>query len=209
MVPTTTIDLHVERREILGKKVKALRRHGQVPGVLHSVGLVSTPIQAEQFELERALLRGASRGLVTLYVGDDPPTRAVMRRLSRVVTTGKVSHFSLVVVSDAKKFRASVPIRLTGVASAVEAQHGVLHHNLRAVEVECFPEQLPREFVLDLSTMTAVRDAIRVRDITCPADVQLLTDPEQVIANVSILRRGEVPVAAPEELPVADATPSA
>ena len=47
------ITLKIAKREVLGKKVKMLRRQGITPGVVYGAGMEAVPIQAEAGEVLR------------------------------------------------------------------------------------------------------------------------------------------------------------
>jgi len=54
---------------------------------------------------------------------------------------------------------------------------------LREVEIECLPENLVAEIEVDLSAIRTADDVLHVSDITAPKGVEILTDPELVVAR--------------------------
>jgi len=60
---------------------------------------------------------------------------------------------------------------------------GILEHELREIEVECFPTDVPSAYKVDI-TQLQVGDNITVGDIEVSEGVIILTEAEQVIASV-------------------------
>jgi large subunit ribosomal protein L25 len=56
---------------------------------------------------------------------------------------------------------------------------------LETLEVESFPQDLPSRFVVDISVLEELGDAIYVRDLAIPANVTLLTELEEMIVLVT------------------------
>jgi large subunit ribosomal protein L25 len=90
-------------------------------------------------------------------------------------------HVDFLAVSLTEKIRADVTIDLTGVAPAVKDYNAIIVHNLSSLEVECLPQNLPQSFVVDLSSLAKIGDAVYVRDIPAPAKVEILTHADDII----------------------------
>jgi large subunit ribosomal protein L25 len=59
--------------------------------------------------------------------------------------------------------------------------------------VEALPADLPDRIEIDLANLVNIGDAIHVRDLSLPAEVEVLTDPEEMIVLIT------APAAAEEE----------
>ncbi len=94
-----------------------------------------------------------------------------------------------------------------GEAPAVKVHGGVLQHHLNQIEVECLPDQFPTHFVVDVSNLTELHDMVRVKDLTCPPGVTILSDQDEAIVNVSASRAAAA-AAAEEEAAAAAAAPA-
>jgi large subunit ribosomal protein L25 len=106
-------------------------------------------------------------------------------------------HVDFLAVSLTEKIRAEVTIDLTGIAPAVKDFNAMIVHNISALEVECLPQDLPESFVVDLSSLTKIGDAVYVRDISAPAKVEILTHADEIIV-VATATKEEVEVEAVE-----------
>jgi large subunit ribosomal protein L25 len=65
------------------------------------------------------------------------------------------------------------------------------------VAIEALPRDLPEKIELDVSKME-LGDVKRVSDLTAPAGVSILTDPDEALASV-VAPRVEEPTLTPEE----------
>ncbi len=64
MVQKTRVELDVTAREVLGKKVKALRRGGVTPANLYGSGVESRAIQVPNDELNRVLTEAGRNEII-------------------------------------------------------------------------------------------------------------------------------------------------
>ncbi len=88
-------------------------------------------------------------------------------------------------VSLTEKIRTNVGIELTGISPAVKDYNGVIVQELDEDEVEALPQELPDKFIVDISTLAKIGDAIFVRDLNVPASIEVLNDPNEVIVIVT------------------------
>ena len=68
---------------------------------------------------------------------------------------------------------------------------GTVLQQLRMLDVEALPLEMPGQADVDLDTLTEPDGAIRVSDISLPGNVTVLTDPDEVVVRIE-QRRAEV-----------------
>ena len=193
-----TIKLEAQPREILGKKVKNLRRQGLVPANVYGRHLESTPVQLSERAVALQLLRASASSLVSLEV-DGSPRTVLVKKLQRHPTSGRVLHVDFYQVAMTEKLRASVPLHFVGEAPAVKQSGGTLLHSVSSVEVESLPADLPAGIEVDVSKLETTADAITVGDLSLPEGVTILSDPAGVVATVVPPAVAPVEVEAAEE----------
>jgi large subunit ribosomal protein L25 len=190
------IVLNMEPRTIVGKQVKALRREGNVPAVLYSRRGEPVILQANNRELLRVLQRAGGSRLVKLNIaGEKDAPMALVREVQREPIKGSVLHVDFFGVSMTEAIKVEIPIRYEGASPAVTRNEGVLIHSMDSIEIECLPGDLIDSVSIDVSTLQKVGDVIRVSDLTVPAAVKLLADPEAAVARVTYLAGEEVEAA--------------
>jgi large subunit ribosomal protein L25 len=91
-----------------------------------------------------------------------------------------------------EKIEATVHLRLVGEPLGVREQAGVLEQIVREVEIRCEPRDIPEHIDVDVTNLE-VHDVLHVSDIPTSEGVEILDDPETVIATVGVVK--EEPVA--------------
>ena len=177
------IELKVEKRTLLGKKVKRLRRQGLIPAIIYGHETEPIPVQIEERELTRVLAQAGPNRLITLRL-DGQPRLALAREIQRDVITDKLLHVDFYTVVMTEKLSAEVPLILVGESPAVERREGVLQHGIDTVEVECLPGDLIHSIEVDLSELKELGQAIYVKDLKVPPSVEILTDGEEMVVKV-------------------------
>ena len=107
---------------------------------------------------------------------------------------GRLIHADFKRLVKGQKIEVTVPLHLTGEPIGVREQEGVLEQIIREIEIRVEPREIPDAIDVDVSNL-AVHDVLHVSDIQVGANIEILDDPEQVIATVGIVK--EEPVAAP------------
>lgn len=190
--------LKANKRDVVGKKVGALRRAGKLPAVLYGRGLDSTPIMLDAHQVWLTLSGLTSSSLVTIDL-DGKEYLALVRDEQRDCIQNQRVHVDFQAVSLTEKIRTNVGIELTGAAPAVKDFGAVIVHGLEELEVECLPQDLPERLVVDISGLAAIGDSIHVRDLTVAGQVEILEDLDGVIVSATAPKGEVVGEAAGEE----------
>jgi len=190
------MQLIAEKREIVGKKVAAMRGNGLTPAELYGHGSENVHLSVPTKELHRLMKTEGTSTLVDLMV-DGKSHRVLIHDVQHSVHNGEVQHVDFYAVRKGEKIKARVPITFVGESAAVKADGGVLNKNLHELEIEALPDDLPHEITVDISALAALDTAIHLKDITLPKGVHAHADPETVIISVAPPRVQEEPVAAP------------
>lgn len=178
---TDRITIEAETREITGKEVNRLRREGWIPGVIYGK-LGSQSVQMEQKALRRALRVVGTSHLADVNVGGMVKT-VLVREIQQHPTRGDLVHIDFLEVDMKSKLRAAAELVTVGTAVPEAAGLGVATLMLREVEIECLPENLVAEIEIDLSAIRTADDVLHVSDIKAPKGVEIVTDPELVVAR--------------------------
>ena len=190
--------LSVDKRTVLGKKVKVLRREGLLPANVYGKGLSSVAIQLPLSEFESVHKEVGETGLIELdFDGKKHPV--LVKNLQLAYPSRTPLHVDFFQVNLKEKVKAMIPLVLTGEAQAVTDKIGTLLQTLNEVEVEALPDKLPENIEIDVTPLAAIDDQRTVADLTVPEDVTILTDAGQVIVKIAELVAPE-----PEPEPVAE-----
>ncbi|MHC4505905.1 MAG: 50S ribosomal protein L25 [Planctomycetota bacterium] len=180
--------LQVEIREGRGKGVaRKLRAAGRIPAVCYGKGDETVSLSLNPMVLRRVLEKSDTgmNTIISLDVpgGGDPHGRVVLlRELQRDPVRGGYLHADFYSVDLEQTVEVSVPLHLTGKAPGVELG-GILDQQLREIELECMPLNIPREVQVDVSTLE-LGDSVHVRDVPLPEGVTLRSDGDLSIVSV-------------------------
>lgn len=190
--------LKASRREVLGKKVGALRRAGKLPAVLYGHRIESTPIMLDAHEAALRLSHLTSSSLVMIEL-DGTEYPALVRERQRDYLKNRLLHLDFQVISMTEKVTTKVGIELTGTAPAVKELNAVIVTVLNELEVECMPQDLPARIVIDISGLDAIGAGVHVRDVVISDKVKILEDPAEMIVVATATREEKVVEEAPAE----------
>jgi len=194
------IVLDAKRREVIGKKVKNLRREGKLPAVLFGHGIESTPIVLDLRETTKILSSVGSSTLITVNLEGNEHA-VLVRERQRDILYRTLLHIDFQAISMTETVRAQVPIHIGDVeAPAVESYGAMINTGLDVLEIECLPQDLPDRIRIDVSGLIEIGDSILVQDISLPDGIQVLDDPEGLIVVASAPIAEEVEEEVEEEI---------
>ena len=205
---TNQTELKVDNRQILGKKVRFLRRQGITPVHVFGQGIESMALQCDTVTLRRTIAKTGRTGLINLKIGSEKsPRTVVVRKVQTDPSTGEMLHVDFGQIEMAEELTLEVPVVLTGESPALNLKENTLARELNTLTVRCLPAKIPSEIELDITSLTEADQAIRVNDIDLGEDITILNDPELVVVRISS-RSAEVmaePVAAEEPVEAQEA----
>jgi large subunit ribosomal protein L25 len=172
--------VQAEKRTVIGKQVKALRREGKLPAVIYGYGIDPISIVLDQRSASRLLAKASSSTLVTIELaGVQYPTLVREKQLDFI--RNSLIHVDFMAVSMTEKITASVGVHIVGEAPAVKEFGAILVTGLTELEVECLATDLPERFTVDVSGLTEISSGVYVKDVVAPPNVEILDDPEEMI----------------------------
>lgn len=180
-------ELRVEPREHTGKSFnRKLRADGWIPAVVYGAGKDPLSIQVEKRHF-LDLMRHADgeHSVFLLKLGDSDKTRHTMiRNIESDPVSRKLLHIDFQRVRMDQKVRIEVPVELVGEPTGVHNEGGVLDFITREITIECLPGNIPGHLEFDVSEL-AIGDHAELGEIELPEGVELISEPERVLASVS------------------------
>ena len=173
-------------RTVTGKQVKQLRREGLLPGVIYGHSIEPLAVQFDAREARSIADQAGSSSLINVYIAGTPtPYSVIIRDVQWDYLKRVLIHLDLQALSMTEKVRIPISINLVGIAAAVEELGGVLLHLVNEVDVECLPSALVPAIDVDISDLTQIGDSISVKDIVVPEGIEILTDAEETVVQIS------------------------
>ena len=194
-------ELKADTREILGKKVRFLRRQGIIPVHLFGHGIDSVALQCEAARLQQVLAQAGKTHIISLMLDKArKPRNVVVREVQRNPVTDDILHVDFYQVRMGEKIQVEVPIVLTGEAPALKLKENTLMQALHRLTIECLPDKIPDSVAVDVSSLTEAEQTIQIKDITIGEEVTILNDPEHMVVKISPPRVEKVEEVVAEEV---------
>jgi len=178
------MELTVQKREILGKKVKSLRNQNFIPAELYGHDLKNIHLSIPAKDFSRLFRETGESTVINLVLGKEK-LPVLIHDVQKNLLTEDISHIDFYQVRMDEKITAAVPLEFIGEAPAIKEKGGVLIKAVHELEVEALPGDLPRNIPVDLSLLSDIGADIYVRDLKIGGKVKILAHPETVIATVA------------------------
>jgi len=186
-------------REGRGKNdARRARRDGMVPITVYGGGAETVAAVAPARDLAAILRSESGRNTIFTIDVDGVGASEVMfhdRQIDPV--KGRLIHADLTRLVKGQKIEVTVPLHLVGEPIGVKEKQGVLEQIIREIEIRCEPREIPDSLDVDVSNLD-VHELLHVSDIAVAEGVEILTDADQVIATVGIVKE-EVEAVVPVE----------
>jgi large subunit ribosomal protein L25 len=184
MASTDSTTLKVAPREVAGSRsTRRLRRTGDIPGIVYGGGEDPVPFRVPERTLRHALQDAGA--VLQLEVDGGSSGPVVVKELVRHPVTNVTMHLDLLRVRMDVKIQSTTALELSGADEAPgTVEGGVLEHVVREVNIEALPGNIPESIVIDVSTMQ-IGDTITLGQVDAPTGVELLDDPEMLVATLT------------------------
>jgi large subunit ribosomal protein L25 len=165
------------------RSARRLRRQGLVPGVIYG-----GDGEAQHFAVDGRILRNTlahSGAILEVSVDGAAATPVLVKYLQRHPVRGEAIHVDLLRVNMNETIHTTVSLELVGGDDAPGVtEGGVLSQETRELNIEALPGDIPDTIEYDVSGMQ-INETLTVGQITPPAGVKLLDDPESVVASIT------------------------
>ena len=167
------MNLGFQKRE--GKnhgEIRALRRAGKIPAILYSSAGTGDKIVIDNAEFQ-AFLRNVKPGrlpttVFSLETQGGKKLRAVIKDIQYEPTSYRVSHIDFEELVAGKSVEVEVPILCVGADDCTGIKlGGFLRQVIRHVKVECLPEKIPQEFIVDVKDL-GIKQSRKLKDLSLP-----------------------------------------
>jgi large subunit ribosomal protein L25 len=188
-----------------------MRVAGQIPAVVY--GAFQDPLSVAVNPRDIIKIVHSSTGYNTIFNlaiegGESTAVMLVDQQVDPV--RGNLLHADFKRIDLSRRLRVAVPVHTEGEAKGIKLQGGLLELVIRAVEIECLPDDIPEKFNVDVTELM-IGQAKRASDIVLSGSMKLVSPADAVVAHVVALRAEEV-AAAPDAaaaVPEAGATAAA
>jgi large subunit ribosomal protein L25 len=182
------ITINASSREGIGKgPTRRLRAQGMIPAALYGEGGDAVAVAVSAKEIATILRSGTGHNTIfklSLPQNDGEPANVIIKDYQVDPVKGRLLHADLLRLSMTTTTRVSVSVETIGDPVGVKTDGGILELQLRDIEVECLPGDIPEHLRVDVSNLH-IGDHVTVADLVYDRDkVKLLVDEHQIVAGV-------------------------
>ncbi len=189
---TQSVELELQPRELLGKKVGRLRRTGIIPVHLYGPGIESRPLQCAGPRLVQALTLAGGNTPISVTIEGEPGSHlALAREIQWDPRRDVVLHVDLLAVDVLRPVSAQVPVVLVGEAPGARGVGGTVNQQVFNLEVQALPLDMPAQVEIDLERLATPEAVVRVGELDLGAAVTVLSDSEEIVVRIDVPRSTE------------------
>lgn len=178
------LELAVEKRTVVGKGVKKLRREGKLPANIYGEDFASQSVSVDRIAFTKIFRHAKETHVINVSLdGKDIPV--LIQNTQKHPLSGNILHVDFRKVNLKKKIEASVPFLFTGESEAVAKKGGDLITQTTHLTVEALPDSIPESIEIDLTKLVEIGDEIKIADLPSNANYEIKDEPEKVIVRVN------------------------
>ena len=177
--------LEVQQRNAFGKQsARDLRKEGGVPAVLYGRAQDTVALQLDARTFRQFLRTYGENVIINMEVSAGNTETVIIKEIQRhPVDKHRLIHADFIRISLDEPVTSAVPVVLVGNPHGVQ-EGGVLEFPLRQVSLHCLPMQMPNEITIDVGHLD-IGDAVHVSELTLDEEIDIIDEPERIIATVS------------------------
>lgn len=179
--------LALKKREVTGKKLKALRADGMIPSVVYGAGEPINTV-SEYVGTEKVLEQAGYHSPIDLAI-DGKKQLAIVKDVQLDPVSRKIINVEFHAVSADAAVEATTPIVIVNfeASEASKIYHFAMTQAMEEIDVKAKPADLPKELTIDASKLVNVDDKLVIADIALPTGVEFADKElsnEQVVASL-------------------------
>lgn len=164
--------------------VKQVRARGAVPAVIYGAHETPANLEVDRKAIETVLAHAASEHVLVELDIDGASKLSIIQEVQHHPVRGDILHIDFHAVSATETVTSEVPVESVGEPVGVKTHGGLLQQQVRALEIECLPQNLPDFIKVDVSALE-IGQSIHVKDLVLPQGVTTSVDPEITVFLVS------------------------
>jgi large subunit ribosomal protein L25 len=190
------ITIVAEPRSSRGKnEARRLRAAGQAPAVLYGAGGDAVAVAVSPKEVNKILhSKTGYNTIFNLSVTGGETVPAMVVDWQNDPVKDNLLHVDLKRIDLTLRLQVKIPVHTSGEAKGVKLQGGLLELITREVEIECLPDDIPEQFILDVKELS-IGESVRASQIPMTGSMKLLSPADAVVAHVVSLKAEEAPAA--------------
>ena len=188
--------LKAEKRQILGKGTKVIKRGGKIPAVVFGKGMESESIALGYNEFEKTYEKAGETDLIDIDAGEDK-FKVLIKDVQYDPVTGKFIHISFYKPDLTIKTEAQVPVTVIGEEGndLIKNGTGIALQLFQEITVEALPQDIPHEFIVDVSNLTDFGQGVTIEQLQYDKEKVSIPDldPTEMVVRMDEIKVEEEP----------------
>lgn len=172
-------------------KANKIRSTGFIPAVVYGNEVKNINIALDKTEFMHIFRHAGTSNLIDLNIADKDKFKTLIHDTQTDPIHNEIIHVDFYKVNMKEKITTEIPLKFVGDSKAVIEMEGSLITPKDSIEVECLPSDLISEVEVDVSILDDFEKDIRISDLKLPQNIDVLDDPEDVVASVEEPRSEE------------------
>jgi large subunit ribosomal protein L25 len=191
------ITVAAESRDLRGKnEARRLRVKGSMPAVVYGGEAGPSAVAVNPKDLNKILHSKTGHNTIfNLSIGGKETVPVMIVDWQHDPIKENLLHVDLKRIDLSKRIAVKVPVVTHGDPKGVKLQGGIHEIITREIEIECLPDEIPEEFVVNVAELM-IGQSVRASEIALSGSVKLLSPGDAVISHVVSLKAEEVAPAA-------------
>ncbi len=191
------ITVAAETRDSRGKnEARRLRVKGSMPAVVYGGEAGPAAVAVNPKDLNKILHSKTGHNTIfNLSIGGKETVPVMIVDWQHDPIKENLLHVDLKRIDLGKRIAVKVPVVTHGDPKGVKLQGGIHEIITREIEIECLPDEIPEEFVVNVAELM-IGQSVRASEIALSGSVKLLSPGDAVISHVVSLKAEEVAPAA-------------
>ena len=199
------LSLSAKIRERKKQKLDQLREKGIIPAVLYGSKTDNTLLSIDLKEFSGVYEEAGENALIGLNIENQASDKkgnglmVLIHEVQKDPVTGAPIHVDFFQPSLTEEIETEVPLVFIGESEAINELGGTLVKHLFEIEVKSLPQDIPGEIEVDISKLETFDNEIYVKELSVPANVEILREPDEIVATVSAPEKVEEELEKPIE----------
>jgi len=192
------IPLKAQKRTVLGRKVKTLRKEGLIPAHVFGKKVKTEHVQVVEGEFFKVFEKAGETGIIDLAV-DNQKKPVLVKNVQLHPVTDKTLHIDFYQVNLSEKVKVDVPLEIIGESPAAHRKIGLLLTPVSEIEIEALPTDLPENIEVNVEALDEVGKEVKVKDLKIDrSKITIHAEEELVVAQIGELVTKEMEAAEAE-----------
>lgn len=191
-----SISLNAELRE--GKKANVLRAQSKLTAEIYGPDLKNQDLVLNYNEFVKVYNEAGESSVVDMILPGGKKYPVLINEVQVHPVSNRYINVDLRQVSMTEKLETDIELKFIGEAPAAKTG-GVFISNKSKLSVKALPADLVGEIEVDISGLATLEDKILVKDVKLPKGIEVLENPEDMVASIGKQVEEEKPPVTAEE----------